>query len=136
MSEARRHVGIEPRHRSGCPAHSGSSCKCKPAYRAEVWSPTGGRDGEGGRIRKTFPTHSAAKGWRDDHAGKAKRSKLRTDPGPTLREAATAWLKGAQAGTNLTRSGDAYKPSALRGYDQALKCVPGSLQVAVRRLGR
>lgn len=32
-----------------------------------------------------------------------------------------AWLDGARAGTNLTRSGDRYKPSALRGYDQALK---------------
>lgn len=121
MSEARKHVGIEPRHRAGCPAHDGGKCNCKPAYRAEVWSPSGGKHGDGGRIRKTFPTYSAAKGWRDDHAGMAKRAKLRTDPGPTLREAAGVWLDGAKSGATLTRSGDAYKPSALRGYDQALK---------------
>jgi len=39
----------------------------------------------------------------------------------TLREAAEAWLKGAVEGTVRTRSGDAYKPSALRGYEAALR---------------
>jgi len=109
-------VGIEPRHRAGCPAHDGARCKCRPAYRAEVYSAS-----EGKRVRATFPTFSAAKGWRDDHAGSATRSKLRADPGPTLRAASEAWLQGAQAGRRLTRSGDRYKPSALRGYEQALR---------------
>ena len=39
----------------------------------------------------------------------------------TLRQAADAWLDGAKAGTIRARSGDVYKPSALRGYEQALR---------------
>jgi integrase len=38
-----------------------------------------------------------------------------------LREAAQAWLAGAADGSIRTRSGDRYKPSALRGYEQALR---------------
>lgn len=112
---ARRHAGIEPRHRSGCPAGNGGRCKCKPAYRAEVYSAT-----EKKRIRKTFPTFAAAKGWRDDHLAADKRKAMRADPGPTIGEAAEDWLAGVKDGSILTRSGSAYKPSALRGYEQAL----------------
>jgi integrase len=38
----------------------------------------------------------------------------------TLREAADAWLAGAKSGAIRTRSGDAYKPSAIRSYETAL----------------
>jgi len=37
------------------------------------------------------------------------------------REAAEAWRAGAEQGTIRNRSGDRYKPSALRGYEQALR---------------
>jgi len=39
----------------------------------------------------------------------------------TLREAWTVWLESAKAGTIRTRSGDRYKPSALRSYDAGMK---------------
>jgi integrase len=39
----------------------------------------------------------------------------------TLTEAANAWIEGAREGTIRTRSGHIYKPSALRGYDSALR---------------
>jgi integrase len=39
----------------------------------------------------------------------------------TLREAADDWHVGAKAGTIRTRSGDLYKPSALRGYEASLR---------------
>jgi integrase len=39
----------------------------------------------------------------------------------TLREAWTVWLEGAKAGTIRTRSGDPYKPSALRSYDAGME---------------
>jgi integrase len=40
---------------------------------------------------------------------------------PTLREAWTVWLDGAKAGTIRTRSGDPYKPSALRSYQAGME---------------
>jgi integrase len=45
---------------------------------------------------------------------------LRSPTKVTLREAAEAWLTGARDGSIRTRSGDPFKPSTIRGYDQAL----------------
>jgi integrase len=38
-----------------------------------------------------------------------------------VRESAEAWLEGARSGAILNRSGDRYKPSVIRGYEQALR---------------
>ena len=46
---------------------------------------------------------------------------MRAPTSQTLREAAGAWLDGAREGSIRTRSGDLYKPSAVRTYDQALR---------------
>ena len=52
----------------------------------------------------------------------------------TLREAAEAWLAAAEAGVVRTRSGDRYKPSALRSYRASLdaRVVPrlGALRLS------
>ena len=39
----------------------------------------------------------------------------------TVAEAAEAWLTGARAGAIRNRSGDEYKPSSIRGYEEALR---------------
>ena len=39
----------------------------------------------------------------------------------TVAEAAAVWLAAAEAGVVRTRSGEPYKPSALRGYEQSLR---------------
>jgi integrase len=39
----------------------------------------------------------------------------------TLREFTEAWLAGAEDGSIRNRSGDRYKPSTLRGYEQAMR---------------
>ncbi len=46
---------------------------------------------------------------------------LRAPAATTLLEAADIWMASAERGAIRTRSGDRYKPSALRGYDQALR---------------
>jgi hypothetical protein len=40
-----------------------------------------------------------------------------------LAEAAESWLSGAKAGVIRTRSGETYKPSALRAYEQVLRAT-------------
>ncbi|MGI8511403.1 MAG: hypothetical protein ACR2NH_02115, partial [Solirubrobacteraceae bacterium] len=40
--------------------------------------------------------------------------------GPTLKAATDQWLADMEAGHERTRSGDPYKPSAIRGYRQSL----------------
>ena len=86
------------------------------SYRAKVWS---SRDGKA--IRKTFPTMAAAKAWRHDALVALERGTLRAPKQTTVAEAAEAWLDGARAGTVRNRSGDPYKPSAIRGYAKALR---------------
>jgi len=56
----------------------------------------------------------------------------------TLGEAAQAWLLGACDGSIRTRSGDPYKPSALRAYEQALRArvLPGLGAAKLSEVGR
>jgi integrase len=85
-------------------------------YRASVWS---ARDGK--RIRKTFPTLAAAKAWRQDAQVALRRGEMRAPINMTLEEAAERWLEGARRGAVRARSGDRYKPGAVRGYDAKLR---------------
>jgi integrase len=108
--------GIRQRHARTCPSLDGGTCRCTPSFEAFVWSPRAGR-----KIRKTFATISAAKAWRSDSMGAVRRGQLQPASSLTLRQAADAWVAGAKDGSIRTRSGDAYKPSAIRGYEQALR---------------
>jgi hypothetical protein len=56
-----------------------------------------------------------------DALAAVRRGELRGNLGPTLGEAAAAWVTGAENGSIRNRSGDRYKPSAVRGYEQALR---------------
>lgn len=109
-------TGVRLRHQRGCKVDAGAACSCKPAYEASVWAP---RDGK--KLRRTFPTLSAAKGWRADAQVALRKGSLRAPTATTLREAAEAWLAGARDGSIRTRSGDAYKPSAIRSYEASLR---------------
>ncbi len=74
------------------------------------------------KIRKTFPTQAAAKAWREDAKPAVRKNAMRAPTSTTLREAADAWLEGARAGLiRPTRSGEPYKPSAIRNYEQGLR---------------
>jgi hypothetical protein len=115
-SKSRSRAGIQVRHRTGCATYEGKHCNCKPTYRAEVWSP---RDEK--KIRKTFSSLAEAQAWRADASGELRRGALRAPIGVTLAQAAEAWLAGAGDGSIRNRSGDVYKPSAVRGYEQALR---------------
>jgi integrase len=113
----KKHPGIVVRHHRACPSRTGRNCgkPCTPTYQAWVWS---ARDGK--KKKETFPTLSAAKSWRSDALNGIRNGTLRVSS-VMLREAAETWLAGAEKGTIRTRSGDVYKPSALRGYRAALE---------------
>jgi hypothetical protein len=46
---------------------------------------------------------------------------MRAPTRTTLSEAAEDWLSAAKAGIVRTRSGETYKPSAIRAYEQVLR---------------
>ena len=110
--------GIVERHARTCPSRIGGECRrpCQPSYEAWAWDRR-----EAKKIRKTFPTLAAAKAWRSDAVGDVRRGTLKAAPSITLREAAAAWLAGARDGSVRTRSGDVYKPAAIRGYERSLR---------------
>jgi integrase len=110
--------GVEVRHGRSCPARHGGKCRCEPSYRAEAYDRRTKQ-----KVRKSFPTPAAAKRWRADAIGEVRRGKLRAVQTPTLREAATAWLAGAEDGSIRNRSGDRYKPSAIRAYERAVRRI-------------
>lgn len=107
--------GIVRRHSEGCPARSGSRCRCRAGYEAFVYSP---RDGK--KIRKTFTRLTEAKSWRADAKRAIDHGTLRSPTRRTLAEAARLWLDGAANGEIRNRSGQHYKPATVRGYRQAL----------------
>lgn len=63
---------------------------------------------------------SEAKSWRADAQVALRRGTMRAGSTGTLREAAEVWLEGVKSGAIRNRSGHAYKPSAIRGYETAL----------------
>jgi integrase len=109
-------AGIEVRHRTACKSRSDGKCNCRPAYQASVWS---ARDGK--RLKKTFPTLAAARAWRAEAETGVRRGTLRAPIAMTVREAGEALVEGMHSGRVRTRSGDRYKPSAIRSYEAALR---------------
>jgi integrase len=108
--------GISQRHRRSCRARSGGRCNCKPTYQAQVYSAR-----EDKRVSKTFDALADARTWRHDMLVAVRQGKVKPGRARSLNEAAKEWLVGARAGTVRNRSGDRYKPSAIRGYEQALR---------------
>ena len=113
---SRRPEGVSLRHASRCSTRIGGTCDCRPTYQAQVYSPSDRKT-----IRRTFRSLAAARAWRAEAQTALHRGTLRASNPTTLAEAAGAWLQAAEAGVVRTRSGDAYKPSALRAYEQALR---------------
>lgn len=109
--------GIVVRHRSRCrKLNGGERCTCRPSYRAWVWSPEYDT-----KLWRTFTTEAAARAWRQDAGGEVRRGTLRPPTSTTVREAAEELVEGMRSGRVRTKSGDPYKPSAVRGYEQALR---------------
>lgn len=109
-------TGIEARHTRACSSRTDGRCDCTPTFQANVWDATAGK-----RIRKTFKTRSAAKRWRQDAIVALRAGDLSGDRGPMLQEAIERWLAAIDAGHERNRSGDVYKPSAIRGYRGTLR---------------
>jgi integrase len=87
-------------------------------FEAWVWSPKDGR-----KVYRRFPSYAAARSWRADAKRQIDQGALRAPTETTLRQAADAWLEGAESGEIRNRSGARFKPATLRGYRQALDKV-------------
>jgi integrase len=116
MPPKRPQPGIRIRHARRCRAHEGGRCNCEPSYEAWVFD----RRAET-KVRKTFPGFAEAKSWRADALSLARRGRFNASSRKTVREAGDQWIEGARRRAILTRSGEPYKPSALRSYDADLR---------------
>jgi integrase len=108
--------GIRVRHGRSCRSGKGGRCNCEPTYEAWVWS---NRDKK--KIRRSFPTASAARGWRTDASKLVRDKKLRAPTSRTLRQEVDEWLAGARDGRILNKRAERYKPSVVRNYETALR---------------
>jgi hypothetical protein len=109
-------TGIEVRHKKDCASRDGRHCNCKPTYQASVWSAR-----ESKRIRKTFTTLAEARAWRSETQTGRRRGTLRAPANTTVLEAAEELIAGMRSSRVRNRSGDPYKPSAIRSYEAALR---------------
>jgi integrase len=108
--------GIRTRHSRTCRTVAGGGCNCEPTYEAWVYSK---RDDK--KIRKSFPTLAAAKGWRTDAAKQVQDRRLRATSSRTLRQEVDEWLSGARSGEIRNRREQPYKPAVIRNYELALR---------------
>ena len=116
-SRAKVPTGIRERHQRSCASiASKARCSCTPTFEALV---TLGKTGE--RRRKTFATLADAKAWRVQMLAAKTHRRLRAPKSLTLREASERFVEGMRSGTIANRSGEPYKPSVIRSYEQALK---------------
>ncbi len=106
-----RTPGVYVRHQAGCPAATGSRCRCNPSYRARRrdlgWSPT-------------FRSREQAAEWKSSAAARAERpAKAQVSFG----EMARLWWTGVSTGAiskRRGRKGDGYSPTTLAGYQRSL----------------
>ena len=115
--DAQVEQGITRRHARSC-GPRGVRCSCKPSYQAMAWSAK-----EKKPVRRTFKTLKAARSWRQSAQVDLRRNQLTVPGTQLLEDVVEGWLEGARAGIVRTRSGEPYKPSALRGYERSLRKV-------------
>jgi integrase len=104
-------TGLRQRHGNRC---AGGRCNCP--WEASVYSKADAR-----KIRKTFATRVEALEWQHDSRPAVRKKLMRAPVAMTVEQAGEAWLEGARKGLVLTRSGDPYKPSAVRSYETSLR---------------
>jgi len=126
--------GIDARHAKACASRAAGSCGCKPTYQAHVFDARSGR-----RIRKTFPTLSAAKKWRQEASVALRNGTLQTSDGRTVRDVGVDWLEAARQGQIRNKSGLPYKPASLRTYELCLRlriypAIGGAKFTSIRRV--
>ena len=109
-------TGITRRHSRGCNSRLAQRCSCKPTYQAQAWSAHDKKP-----VRKTFKTLAAARTWRQDAIVALRRREMNAPSDAVLADAACSWVEAARSGMIRTRSGQPYKPSALRSYEAALR---------------
>jgi len=104
--------GIDTRHARACRSRGGGGrCNCTPTYQAHVFDNRARK-----RVRKTFPTHAAAKTWRQDALIALRSGGLVPARTPTVSDALDALIAGMEDGTVLDRTGKPYKPATRRSY--------------------
>ncbi len=111
-------TGVRKIHSRTCPQGrdgTGGRCRCKPTWEAMV-TVTGTRD----KIRKRFPTETAARAWRATAITGVATGTVTASDGTTVRQAGEALLAGMRAGTVRSRSGRTFKPSVIASYESSL----------------
>jgi integrase len=116
LKRRRRAEGVVVRHQRACSTKQGAPCDCAPAYQAQVFSARDRRT-----LRKSFRRLGDARAWRSETKLALRNGAIGAPTRVTLSQAADDWLRAAEAGVVRTRSGERYKPSALRSYRNSLE---------------
>jgi integrase len=104
-------TGIRQRHGNRC---TGGRCSCP--WEASVYSKADAK-----KLRKSFASRAEALEWQHESRPAVRKKIMRAPVAMTIEQAGEAWLEGARKGLVLTRSGDPYKPAAVRAYEAALR---------------
>lgn len=115
MHQHRTQQATHARHERSCATARGGTCDCDSV----AISATGRRQRH--RVRRIVESLIGGRPQSQDAGTEVRRAARDVQSTATLREAWTLWLEGAKSGRIRTRSGDRYKPSALRSYDLGME---------------
>ena len=120
---------VQVRHQARCASREGRRCDCEPSYRTRV------RDLAGAPIYSGWrKTRAEVVAWRQEALLAVKRGQLKKAPSMTVEAAGNERVEGMRSGLILTRSGEGYKPSAVRSYEAILRRHVNP-ELADRKLG-
>lgn len=120
MQRKRNSTGIYPIHSRKCAIKldgAAAKCTCSPTW--QVFVPAARPGGKA--IRKNYKSKADAIRERPNLVVAVQSGTLTEPSKRALKQAADELLAGMRDGTIRTRSGDRYKPSAIRSYEGALR---------------
>lgn len=111
--------GITLRHARSCSLRNGGRrCSCTPTFQAQVWDPRTRR-----RVTATMPTEQEAIDWRAERQLEIRQGTFRPGRKVTIRQAFAELFADMRSGVARNRSGEPYKPSVIRSYEQLAENV-------------
>lgn len=116
MAGRRGQEPIQERHGAKCATRDGArTCSCTPSYRARV------RDRAGKVIYSGWKKdRGAVVSWLQEAKVAVRKGMLKAPAPTTVEQAGDELVAAMRSGVVLNRSGEEYKPSAVRSYEQIL----------------
>jgi len=122
---------IRTRHARSCASRTGQRCNRTPSHATSVYIAADRK-----KVRRSFPTQTAARAWQRDSRVKADRGTLRAIRTPTLAAAAEDLIEGMKDNSVRARGDKPFRAPVIREYESMLRRRVVPTPLAKKRLSQ